>query len=215
MFSCLRCLFPWSWSALIWCVRCLNIDLTVLYTKTSTTVPYNRGILGALRNQNPAVWKIHSRNSAVFLDYVVPKIPRSNSVVLVFVYNTVYNFCSTSFCVQYCVQFLRPWDLGDWILEHKIPCTVSCYEVRGVDLCDNWQSRMETRTHGITKAPIFDWLCYVISGIWWQLRCVSFSVFTRILWTKSENRWRNHLPVQRKVNWIMPQSRWYHADRWS
>ncbi len=63
----------------------------------------------------------HSRNSAVFLDYVVPKIPRSGSVVLVFVYNILYNFrdrgilvskctqnpavvwhCSTSFCVQYC-----------------------------------------------------------------------------------------------------------------
>ncbi len=80
------------------------MDLTVLYTKISTIVPDNRGILGALRNQNPAVWKIHSRNSAVFLDYVVPKIPRSGSVVLVFVYNTVYNnFCSTSFCVQYSI----------------------------------------------------------------------------------------------------------------
>ncbi len=100
MFSCLWCLFPLSWRALIWCVQCLNMDLTVLYTKTSITVPDNRGILCALRNQDPAVWKIHSRNSAVFLDYVVPKIPRSGSVVLVFVYNTVYNFCCTSFCVQ-------------------------------------------------------------------------------------------------------------------
>ena len=112
MFSCLWCLFPLSWSALIWCVRCLNMDLTVLYTKTSTTVPDNRGILGAFRNQNHAVWKIHSRNSVVFLDYVVPKIPRSGSVVLVFVYNTVYNLWSTGFCVQYCVQFLWPRDLG-------------------------------------------------------------------------------------------------------
>ena len=58
MFSCLWCLFPLSWSALIWCVRCLNMDLTVLYTKTSTTVPDNCGILGALRNQDPAVTKI-------------------------------------------------------------------------------------------------------------------------------------------------------------
>jgi hypothetical protein len=49
MFSCLWCLFPLSWSALIWCVWCLNMDLTVLYTKTSTTVPDNRGILGAHR----------------------------------------------------------------------------------------------------------------------------------------------------------------------
>jgi hypothetical protein len=34
------------------------MDLTVLYTKTSTTVPDNCGILGALRNQDPAVTKI-------------------------------------------------------------------------------------------------------------------------------------------------------------
>jgi hypothetical protein len=54
MFSCFWCLFPLSWSALIWCVRYLNMDLIVLYT-----VPDNRGILDALQNQNPAVWKIH------------------------------------------------------------------------------------------------------------------------------------------------------------
>ena len=68
------------------------MDLTVLYTKISTIVPDNRGILGALRNQNPAVWKIHSRNSAVFLDYLVLVLALVVTVVVVVYINGIVKF---------------------------------------------------------------------------------------------------------------------------
>jgi hypothetical protein len=55
-------------------------------------VPDNRGILGALRNQNPAVWKIHSRNSAVFLDYLVLVLALVVTVVVVVYINGIVKF---------------------------------------------------------------------------------------------------------------------------